>query len=87
VSDIVARRPIPESIRADVEAWTGCIAGAIEENEYKDLLRAAGFDRIDIEPTRVYSGEDTCGCGDDHAATEADGLFMSAFIRATKPRR
>lgn len=88
VSDIVARRPLPESIRRDVEMWAGCLAGAIEENEYRDLLRVAGFDEIDIEPTRIYTGEDLCAVeGKGNAGNVGDGLFMSAFIRATKPKR
>jgi SAM-dependent methyltransferase len=89
VSDIVARRELPESIRRDVEMWAGCLAGAIEENQYKALLRAAGFERIEVEPTRVYTSDDLC-TGPTRVSKDAktaEGLFMSAFIRATKPLR
>ena len=91
VSDIVVRGEVPAAIRGDVELWVGCVAGALEENEYRALLTQAGFTDVTIEPTRVYGTEDAAAflAGSDGDASsfaaEADGRFMSAFIRATKP--
>ncbi len=90
VSDIVVRGEVPESIRASMEAWIGCVAGALEEEDYRARLSAAGFTDIDIEPTRIYSAEDARafleGTGADaRAADEVDGRFMSAFVRARRP--
>ncbi|MCI0436616.1 MAG: arsenite methyltransferase [Gemmatimonadetes bacterium] len=90
VSDIVVRGEMPPAIRASVEAWTGCIAGALEESEYRALLADAGFEAIAVEPTRIYASEDVRGLlestGLDPAlAHQVDGRFMSAFVRATKP--
>jgi hypothetical protein len=76
-----------------MELWIGCVAGALEEMEYRDLLADAGFRRVDIEPTRVYKAGDAAaflaGSGLDPTifAAEIDGKFMSAFVRATKPAR
>ena len=81
---------LPE-IRKSVLMWVGCIAGALEENEYKSKLAAAGFERIDVEPTRIYRVEDARafltgeGIDVDAIAPQVDGKFLSAFIRATKP--
>jgi ubiquinone/menaquinone biosynthesis C-methylase UbiE len=91
VSDVVARRPVPEQIRRNMELWIGCVAGALEEQDYRDRLRQAGFESIDVEPTRIYSVEDARAfleqAGVNAAdAAQADGAFMSAFVRATKPR-
>jgi SAM-dependent methyltransferase/N-acetylglutamate synthase-like GNAT family acetyltransferase len=90
VSDIVTRGEMPEAIRRNVELWLDCVAGALEENEYRALLAAAGFENIDIEPTRVYSGDDAkaliAGAGlDASLAAIVDGRFISAFVRARKP--
>jgi arsenite methyltransferase len=91
VADIVARGRIPEHIRRDMELWTGCIAGALEEDTYRSHLCDAGFEQIDFEPTRVFRVEKGCCSGTqveaapDAATAEMDGTFMSAFIRATKP--
>jgi len=90
VSDIVVRGAMPAAIRASMEAWTGCIAGALEENEYRELLASAGFEAIDIEPTRVYTAEHARALLegtsiDARLADQVDGRFMSAFVRATKP--
>jgi arsenite methyltransferase len=91
VSDVVTRGPIPEQLRRDVLLWVGCIAGALEENEYRAKLAAAGFEAIGIEPTRVYHVEDAReflsgkGVDVDAVAKDVDGKFMSAFVRATKP--
>jgi N-acetylglutamate synthase-like GNAT family acetyltransferase/SAM-dependent methyltransferase len=92
VADIVARGRIPEDIRRDMELWTGCIAGALEENEYRSILRDAGFGGIEIEPTRTFRLEKGGCCGSSVAvetgpSEAADGVFMSAFIRAAKPRQ
>lgn len=86
VSDIVTRGELPESVRRDAELWAGCLAGSLEEGEYRSLLEEAGFENVEVEPTRVYSDEDI-----DIRSKERDvgspisGKFMSAFIRATKP--
>ncbi len=91
VSDVVVRGETPEAVRRNMELWIGCVAGALEEMEYRDLLADAGFRRIDVEPTRIYKSEDAAaflvGSGLDPAtfAAQIDGKFMSAFIRATKP--
>ena len=84
VSDVVATGAVPETIRSDAELWIGCIAGTLEETEYRRLLAEAGFEKIDVEATRVYRGEDLFET-DATRAREADGKFMSAFVRASKP--
>jgi SAM-dependent methyltransferase len=96
VSDIVIRRELPESVRKDMELWTGCIAGALMETEYTSKLAAAGFTAISVEPTRIYGREDAqeiassasscCGGDVEQSLAALDGAVMSAFIRATKPR-
>lgn len=89
VSDIVIRGDIDPEIRRSVEAWIGCVAGALEEDEFRSGLEAAGFVDVEIEPTRVYTYEDArpfleeAGL-DLEAARSADGSVVSAFIRATK---
>jgi len=91
VSDVVVRGEIPAVIRRSVELWIGCVAGALEEQEYRDKLGKAGFESIDVEPTRVYRVEDAreflakSGMDADAIAPQVDGKFMSAFIRARKP--
>jgi len=91
VSDIVVRGEIPAAIRHSVELWIGCVAGALEEQEYRDKLGKAGFEGIDVEPTRVYRVEDAreflakSGMDTDAIAAQVDGKFMSAFVRARKP--
>jgi SAM-dependent methyltransferase len=87
VSDIVVRGEVPEAIRKSVELWIGCVAGAMEETEYRARLSAAGFTDIQIEPTRIYTSEDARDARLDVGAApaELDGKFMSAFVRATKP--
>lgn len=93
VSDVVVRGEIPTDIRRSVELWIGCVAGALEEREYRDKLALAGFQEIDVEPTRVYQVEDArdflsgAGLDVDAIAPLVNGKFMSAFIRARKPRR
>jgi arsenite methyltransferase len=91
VSDVVVRGEVPPTIRRSVELWIGCVAGALEEQEYRDKLARAGFAAIDVEPTRVYRMEDAqeflAGAGLDAVAIapQVDGKFMSAFVRARKP--
>lgn len=92
VSDVVTRGDIPAEIRKDVLAWVGCIAGALDENDFHEKLTGAGFESIGIEPTRVYKVEDarefltSKGLDVDALAKQVDGKFMSAFVRATKPQ-
>jgi arsenite methyltransferase len=91
VSDVVTRGGILPEIRQSVLAWVGCIAGALEENDYRAKLAHVGFDQIEIEPTRIYRAEDAReflagqGIDVDALAPQVDGKFLSAFIRAVKP--
>jgi arsenite methyltransferase len=92
VSDIVVRGPVPREIRRSVELWIGCLAGALDETDYRAKLAAAGFVEIEIEPTRIYGVEDarqflTASKMDVIAlAPKVEGKFASAFVRAKKPR-
>lgn len=91
VSDVVTRGEMPEQIRRSVLAWVGCVAGALEENEYRAKLAAAGFEQITVEPTRIYRVEDAKAFLADQKidieaiAPHVDGKFMSAFVKAVKP--
>ncbi len=92
VSDVVTRGDeLPAAVRQSMELWVGCVAGALEENEYRHLLGRAGFEHVDIEPTRIYRGSDArqilneVGLATDELLSQVDGRFMSAFIRAQKP--
>ena len=91
VSDVVTRGAIPEAVRRNMLLWVGCIAGALDENDYQTKLALAGFEAIGIEPTRVYNVEDareflTSQSVDvDAIAAEVGDKFMSAFVRAKKP--
>lgn len=90
VSDVVVRGEVPPDIRRNVELWIGCVAGALEEEEYRTLLTAAGFTDVDLEPTRIYTAEDAgallSGSGLDSILKEqVDRKVMSAFVRARKP--
>ena len=91
VSDVVTRGEVPAEVRQSMLLWVGCIAGALEDAEYVRKLAKAGFDGIDVEPTRVYNIEDARqflggeGIDVDAIAPQVEGKFMSAFIRATKP--
>ncbi len=93
VSDVVVRGEVPAEIRKNIELWVGCVAGAMQEEEYRSKLAAAGFEEIEIEATRVYSIEDarqfltTKGIEVDAIAPQVEGKFASAFIRAKKPAR
>jgi len=91
VSDVVTRGEMLPQIRQSVMAWVGCIAGSLEENDYRSKLAAAGFEQIEVEPTRIYRAEDAReflagqGIDVDAIAPQVDGKFLSAFIRAVKP--
>jgi arsenite methyltransferase len=93
VSDIVFQGHFPQTVRSDLEAWAGCIAGALEEQAYRQLLAEAGFTNIEIEVTRRYSIQDVADSGGSFSMAslteseraEIDGKFVSAFIRAQKP--
>ena len=91
VSDVVTRGAVPEAVRQSMLLWVGCIAGALDEGEYRQKLTRSGFENPDIEPTRIYNIEDARGflAGQgidvDRLAPQVEGKFMSAFIRATKP--
>jgi len=90
VSDVVTRGEVDAQIRQNMLLWVGCVAGALEENEYRDKLVAAGFEQVEIEPTRVYRLADAReflsekGLDVDALAPQVEGKFMSAFVRATK---
>jgi len=92
VSDVVVHGEVPEEIRKSVLLWVGCIAGALQDEDYSAKLAAAGFEAIDIEPTRVHKVEDARvfltekGLDVDALAAQVDGKFWSAFIRAKKPQ-
>ena len=92
VSDVVAQGQLPADLRRDMEAWVGCVAGALEEGQYRGLLRDAGFEDVDVEVTRVYDArriaESTRGEWDEAAFARVDasgGRLVSAFVRARKP--
>jgi ubiquinone/menaquinone biosynthesis C-methylase UbiE len=91
VSDVVVKGYVPAEIRKNMELWAGCVAGALSEDEYISKLQKAGFDNIEIEPTRVYDIEDARAFLSGHdvdvdaVAPQVQDKFMSAFIRGTKP--
>src|SRR5437867_2049782 len=93
VSDVMTRGEMLPAIRQSVLLWVGCVAGALEENEYRSKLASAGFEKIDVEPTRVYRVEDAReflsgqNIDLDAIAPQVDGKFMSAFVRAVKPQQ
>jgi len=100
VSDIVLRRALPAELQQLMGLWTGCVAGALVEGDYGTKLRAAGFEGVEIEPTRVYERNDLLAMAGDlsaagaipdsvdveEALTDLDGTVMSAFVRARKPK-
>jgi SAM-dependent methyltransferase len=92
VSDVVVHGDVPPEVRESVLLWVGCIAGALQDAEYSAKLAAAGFEAIEIETTRVYKVQDARafltakGLDVDALASQVDGRFMSAFIRARKPQ-
>jgi len=91
VSDVVTRGEINPQIRKSILLWVGCVAGALDESEYSAKLATAGFEQIDIEPTRIHKTEEARailsaeGIDVDAIAAEVDGKLVSAFIRAVKP--
>ena len=91
VSDVVTKGEIPAPVKKSVELWIGCIAGALDEDDYAGKLRAAGFTDVTVEPTRVYQVDDardflaSAGIDVDALGAEVDGKFRSAFVRAVKP--
>jgi ubiquinone/menaquinone biosynthesis C-methylase UbiE len=91
VSDVVVRGDVPPEVRASMELWVGCVAGALEEQQFKSMLREAGFTKPSIQATRVYKAADAAafleGAGVDASkvAADIDGKFMAAFVRAVKP--
>ena len=92
VSDVVTKGEVPEVVRRDMLLWVGCIAGALQDTEYDAKLAKAGFENINIEPTRVYDVEDARafladkGIDVDALAPQVEGKFMAAFVRAVKPK-
>ena len=91
ISDVVVRGEVPQEIRRNMELWVGCVAGALTDDEYREKLQAAGFKSIEIEPTRVYNIDDAreflgaAGLDVDTIASQVEGKFISAFVRAQKP--
>jgi ubiquinone/menaquinone biosynthesis C-methylase UbiE len=91
VSDVVIRGEVPSEIRRSMELWVGCVAGALQEDQYAAKLKAAGFDSVELEPWRVYQVEDAraflaeSGIDVDRIAPQVDGKVASAFIRARRP--
>src|SRR5438094_3987765 len=91
VSDVVVRGEVPDAVRRSMELWVGCVAGALEETDYRRLLAEAGFQGIGVEPTRIYEFEDAravlagAGLDADVLAGEVGGRVMGAFVRARKP--
>ena len=93
VSDVVVRGDnVPAAVRRSMELWVGCVAGAMEESRYRDTLIRAGFENVDLEPTRIYRADDArhfldeAGISDETVLADIDGRFMSAFVRAQKPQ-
>ena len=93
VSDVVTRGEIVPEVRKSLLLWVGCVAGSLEQNDYRTKLSAAGFEQIDIEPTRVYNVDDAReflagqNIDVDAIAPQVDGKIMSAFVRAVKPQQ
>jgi SAM-dependent methyltransferase len=92
VSDVVIRgEAMPAALRRSMELWVGCVAGALEETSYRAKLAHAGFEAVEVEPTRIYRAADarqfldTAGLADDGTLADIDGRVMSAFVRARKP--
>jgi SAM-dependent methyltransferase len=91
VSDVIVRGDVPAAVKSNMELWIGCVAGALEEQEFVGLLREVGFAKPSIEPTRIYKAEDAAaflngsGLNALEFAAQIDGKFMGAFVRATKP--
>lgn len=92
VSDVIIRGEMPAELRRSMELWIGCVAGALEQDEYRDKLAQTGFEAIEIEPTRVYNAQDArsflagAGMDADQVAPLVQDKILSAFIRACKPQ-
>jgi N-acetylglutamate synthase-like GNAT family acetyltransferase len=92
VSDVVVRGELPDAVKANMPLWTGCVAGALEETTFIELLTSVGFENPSIEPTRIYSFDDAVALLSDTGvdlalAGQMEGKLMSGFVRATKPER
>jgi arsenite methyltransferase len=93
VSDIVVLGEVPVEIQRNMELWTGCVSGALHQDEYSSKLRKAGFEKVGIEPTRIYQGQDVrdllagTNLGAESLIAQVEGKFASAFIRAKKPAK
>jgi arsenite methyltransferase len=93
ISDVVVRGEVPQEICRSMELWVDCVAGALSENEYRDMLAAAGFESIEIAATRIYDVDDVrellvvAGIDVDAIAPQVEGKFINAFVRARKPVR
>ena len=91
VSDVVLRGSVPPAVRRSLELWIGCVAGALEEAEFRTLLQETGFEEVDVEPTRIYGADDArhflagAGLEDGTSVEQLDGRVMAAFVRARKP--
>jgi arsenite methyltransferase len=91
VSDVVVRGAVPDEVRKNVELWIGCVAGALEETEFKQMLSSVGFEDPTVEATRIYSAEDMqhlaeqAGLSAESLKDQVDGKFVGAFVRAVKP--
>ena len=91
VSDLIVHGEMPAGLRRNIELWIGCVAGVLEEQDYRTKLVKAGFEAIDLEPTRIYTVEDAQafladkGIDIEAIAADINGKFMSAFVRARKP--
>ncbi len=91
VSDVVVRGEMPAQVRQSMELWVGCVAGALTEGDFKTYLLEAGFEQVDIEPTRIYEFDDAraflggAGLDSEVLAREVSGCVMGAFVRARKP--
>jgi SAM-dependent methyltransferase len=91
VSDVVVLGDIPADIRKNVELWAGCVAGALHQDEYRSKLAKAGFEKMDVEPTRIYQGQDVrdllsgTNLDAESIIAQINGKFASAFVRAQKP--
>jgi SAM-dependent methyltransferase len=91
VSDVVTNGPVPDAVRQSMLLWVGCIAGALDQDDYRAKVAAAGFNEVSFETTRTYDIEDArnflteAGIAVDEIAPQVEGKFLSAFIRATKP--
>jgi hypothetical protein len=88
VSDIVVQGEMPAELRSSMESWVGCVAGALEEGEYRQLLADAGFDEVGIEVTRVHDANalaEASGCCGAELPNGSNARIVSAFVRARKP--